>query len=499
MAHLHTPSSLPLKTPVDHFRAKGARQKIHPREQVLLWVVSAQLVFLPWALGGMRAWSQWIALGMSVLAFFLSLLPRNYEAEGGQAPFRLYTWPKLLRFPIFWLGLVFLGYITTQALNPAWVFNTDGKVWWMRPVPNTEWLPSGVEVPFERWGPWRMLVIYSSVWLVGCASWIGFTRRRSLQTLFTVLAANAFLLALLGLAQRALESDKMFFLFKAPVYYFVSSFIYKNHAGAFFNLTLTLCVGLAWWHYARAERRLDKSSPSGVFAFFSTAVAMIVFLSYSRMATLLMAAALLVLITLFLWRHYFGVERERRNWWMLFLFAAVVVAFGRVGVGSVQADRVVQSIESLGRQGNFESTNFRFQAARATWDMAQERWVQGWGVGSWRFIFPNYQKKYPNIYLSDGKRLYWEHAHNDYLELLAEVGVIGCSVLLLPVGYAGFRAIRLRVWRNPLALCVLLGVGVTAVHSVIDFQFYNPAILTTWWVLLFATVRWVELEEIAGA
>ena len=41
-----------------------------------------------------------------------------------------------------------------------------------------------------------------------------------------------------------------------------------------------------------------------------------------------------------------------------------------------------------------------------------------------------------------------------------------------------------------------MGLVVTLVHLTVDFNFFNPAILTTWCVFLFAIVRWVELEEV---
>lgn len=490
------PSPIPSPSPLESFRSKPGRKKIHALEVALIVVVALQLVFLPWALGGMKAWSQWISLGLSALAFVISLVPRLYADAGpDRVPFKLYTWPKLRRFPIFWLGLLLFAYILTQTQNPAWIYASDARGWWLRAVEYKTWAPTGVDVPFAWWGPWRMLVIYGAVWLTVCASWIGFTRRRSLQILLAVLAGNAFALAILGLAQRALESNKMFFLFKAEVYYFVASFIYKNHAGAYFNLLLALCAGLSWWHYERAQRRLDKSSPSGVFAFFGTAAAMIVFLSYSRMATLLMAAMLLTLIGLFVWRHFFRVESERRNWWLLVTLVLLVGGFGRIGVGSVKTSRVIESFEALSHQGAFEPGNYRFQAARATWDMAKDKLVLGWGSGSWRFVFPKYQQHYPSIYMNQGKRVYWEHAHNDYLELLSEFGIVGCLIFVAGLGYAGIRLLRLHAWQNPLACCVVLGVLVTAAHSVVDFQFFNPAILTTWCVLLFLSIRWLEMEE----
>jgi len=72
----------------------------------------------------------------------------NEETAPGQPPFRLYTWPKLARFPVFWIGLLFLAYIAIQGFNPAWLYATDGQGWWMTAAQPIAWLPSSVDVPF---------------------------------------------------------------------------------------------------------------------------------------------------------------------------------------------------------------------------------------------------------------------------------------------------------------------------------------------------------------
>ena len=458
-------------------------------------MVAAQLVFLPWALGGTREWGQIISLVLAAIGFGVALTPRNYDEDtSGQVPFCLYTWPKLLRFPIFWLGLAFLGYIVVQALNPAWVYESGGESW-MRQIKHITWLPAGVQVPFEQGGPWRMLVIYASVWLSVCAVWIGCTRRKSLQVLFSVLAANAFLLAGLGIAQRALGATKIFWFWQPQYAYFVSSFIYKNHAGAYFNLLLSLCAGLAYWHYDRSERRHDKSSPSGLFAFFGTAVAMIILFSYSRTATLLMFAFLLLTFAIFIWRGLVKTGLGNRNKLMLLIGVIALTAFVRIGLVSLPTERFIESMERLQGDMRESRSGARLPAAQATWDMARDRLLTGWGSGSFMFNFPAYQQHYPAIFMPDGRRMVWEHAHDDYLELLAELGIIGTGILLVGLGYAFVTMFKVSTWRNPLALVLCMGLLVTAIHSIVDYNFYNPAILTTWCVLMFAMIRWVELEE----
>ncbi|MDO8543521.1 MAG: O-antigen ligase domain-containing protein, partial [Opitutaceae bacterium] len=252
------PNYSDLQKPLEHFRANTKRLRVHPAELTLLWIICAHLVFLPWAIGAMRPWAQWISFGFSVLSFGMALMPRTYTAEHTASnQFRLIMWPKLARFPIFWLGLGLLGYVLTQALNPAWTFQTDGKGWWMASTPHKDWLPTGVDVPFNRWGPWRMLLIYTAGWLTVCAMWVGFTRRRSVQVFFVTLAVNGLLVAAFGVAQRLFGNGKIYWFYKSVNDSFFSSFVYKNHAGAYLVLALAVTCGLAGWFYMRGLRRLE--------------------------------------------------------------------------------------------------------------------------------------------------------------------------------------------------------------------------------------------------
>src|SRR5688572_5907275 len=80
-----------LQRPLENFRARTKRVKLHPRELAVVWLVGAHLVFLPWALGAMWPWAHWTSLAFSVVAFGLTLLPRNYvDEQSGAADFKLH-------------------------------------------------------------------------------------------------------------------------------------------------------------------------------------------------------------------------------------------------------------------------------------------------------------------------------------------------------------------------------------------------------------------------
>ena len=457
--------------------------------------MAAHLVFLPWALGTMHVWSQCISFGFSVLSLGLALRPRMYSEEYtvGEA-FRLHTLPRLLRFPIFWLGLLFLLYILVQALNPAWEYVQNDRFWWLQGVACVDWLPAGMHTPFAQASPWRSLMIYASAWLMVCTVWIGFTRRKSLRILLIVLAVNASGLALFGLIERAMGADRIFWLWKPPAGYFVASFIYRNHAGAYFNLLLAVTCALAFWYHRRRLRHMERSSPAVVFGFFAMVLAMFVLYSYSRGATLLMAGFLTVILAIAGFRLFTSPDTGRSPI-VIAVFAVLLLAFAGVGLATLKTDVFTARFKMLSHDAEDLPVKGRLVTAQATWEMAQDKLLTGWGAGSFRFYFPVYQVRHPEITTAWGQRLLWEHTHNDYLELLSEVGALGCSLLVAGWLYYIARLIRLRCWRHPLAALLLAGCLVTMLHAGFDFPFFNPAILITWCCLWPVMVRWLELEQ----
>ena len=140
-----------------------------------------------------------------------------------------------------------------QALNPAWRFLKNEDAWWLVPLHPIAGLPSSVDAPFARSNSWRALSIFGSLILVTSSVWVGFSRRKSYHALFALLVANATVLAIFGLIERMSGTDRIFGSYHPSNYLFVASFIYPNHAGAYFNLMVGLCTGLAWWHYQRAH------------------------------------------------------------------------------------------------------------------------------------------------------------------------------------------------------------------------------------------------------
>jgi O-antigen ligase len=98
-------------------------------------------------------------------------------------------------------------------------------------------------------------------------------------------------------------------------------------------------------------------------------------------------------------------------------------------------------------------------------------WV-GIGMGGFETVFPQYQS-----FSSD---LTWDHAHNDYTELLAETGVAGGTLALLALGsffWLAFRHLRRKLAHRVgwIPFGASLGCCGLLVHSLVDFNLHIPA------------------------
>jgi O-antigen ligase len=107
-----------------------------------------------------------------------------------------------------------------------------------------------------------------------------------------------------------------------------------------------------------------------------------------------------------------------------------------------------------------------------TWRIFIDHPTLGTGFGTFQGVFPRYETLY------DGNVVF--HAHNDYLEALAETGLVGgilCATFLILLFHGAWK--RLRAATNSLDLAFHIGAlaacsGLLA-HGLVDFNFHIPS------------------------
>jgi O-antigen ligase len=468
------------------------------RERAVAVTLGVLVVFMPWAFGARNVWAQWTALGLAAVAVLFALAPMRGErivrGEGGEgdAPARAGGWRRLVRFPLFWLGLVYLGFVLCQALNPAAV-RISTPLWWrLEFVDPVAWLPSGIQAPFERMNAWRILVIHGAAWLAVCAAWTGITERRGLLLVLNMFIAGGALLGLLGILQKVTGAKEIFWSVPSPAGGFHASYVYDNHAGAFLNLVVVAALGVGLWRHARGVKRMEKSTPAPIYVLAAVVAGCSLLTGGSRAAALLLLVFVVTAVGVtVLWRLLVRGEINRTLTVVCTGTAlAVVVAAGVF----LDARKAIDSALDVLKQQDSRDVLIRVTARQATWEMFEAQPLTGWGAGSFRHVFPLYQKNHPLIHKQGRFTLSWDHAHNDHVQLLAEKGLFGAGCAALALLWVGWRFLRDKIWSNPGHLLFGLGLIVPLAHAWVDFPLSNASILTCFVVLVTLLARWVEIN-----
>ena len=114
----------------------------------------------------------------------------------------------------------------------------------------------------------------------------------------------------------------------------------------------------------------------------------------------------------------------------------------------------------------------RVSIFKDTWQIVRDHPWAGTGLGTLETVFPRYESYY------DGRVV--DHAHNDYLELLADTGWIGGMCMLGFVALLAWRGVSgLRAANHPVCLSLYSGSLVACsgllLHSVADFNMHIPS------------------------
>jgi O-antigen ligase len=135
-------------------------------------------------------------------------------------------------------------------------------------------------------------------------------------------------------------------------------------------------------------------------------------------------------------------------------------------------DRVQARLGTLGEKETFEV------GRPEGWTTALP-WVKDfpvWGAGYGTFPYLEQLRRAPN----SGPDFFWDHAHNNYLEILLEGGAVGLAVGLAAIAAVyrfGLHGLMRRdeLRAGPLALGALFAFTTLVLHSFVDYGLYYPA------------------------
>jgi O-antigen ligase len=240
-------------------------------------------------------------------------------------------------------------------------------------------------------------------------------------------------------------------------------FANRNHFAGFMELVLPLSLVPLVLGRVRRERW----AVVGLFAVLPVAA---LFLSASRGGIVSFAVQLSFLALLMI-RRRAKVGKQLLVGGAVLLAALLIVSW--LGVG-----QILQRFSSL---QSLEVTEGKRAAMRnGTWHIFLDHPVAGTGLGTLQIVYPAYETLY------DGKIV--NHTHNDYLEALAETGLLGglcCAwflVVLVSQSWSRLRQLE-RSFVGALQLSGMVACAGFLVHALVDFNFHIPSNLVMFFLM----------------
>ena len=469
--------------------ASGVGPRIPPSQRpirLLEWIVLGHagifLVWTTWAFGGGAEWMRpqfawWGSLGLVLTV--AALQDAEARKDGWMRPL-VWLWP-VVAFNVF----VLIG-----CLNPSFreiKFGTETVLVNHGGIP---WLPScarpAVALP--------ALCLFDAIW-ISCFNVALIVReRRALRGLLLVAVINALALAVFGTVQKLSHAKGIYFgevTTRQP--YFFASFIYHNHWGSFAVLMLAACLGLVWHVVRRSDARDFFHSPAFGGLVVVLLLAATVPLSTSRSCTVLVA--LLLGGALVHWIVWLLRRRRRKSVLLPLLGALAAIVLGATGVWFVAREsitmRLAKTQEQLGEMRTRGSVGSRGELYRNTWSMAKDKLWFGWGMASYQHVFTRFYNTQNSV---DRLPVFYRDAHSDWLQAIAEYGLVGSSLLALCAIVPVLR-LRRRHFANPLPAYLLAGCALLLLYAWLEFPFGNVSVVLSWWLCFFCAVQTARLLD----
>ncbi len=492
--------------------AHAFRPRVPPREIALVGLLLVNVLWLVYALGGVRLWGELGGLALAVAT--LLLLPRwgKGELEGAGSP----VW-RLLRLPLFWCGFGLYAWFVIQSWNLAWEWTTapDGRPKLLSLEPRVAWLPAGLLTPLDENNALRSMTYYAIPWLACSAAWAGLTTRRATRWLLHGLALLGVGFAVLALGQYFTRAERILGIFPTipakagtPIPFW-GTLINENHAAFFLILATGLCLGqfLSGWH---RDLRQFRTGGGAWLLYLGCAIV-------TTFATLMaQARGAIAAIILF---------------WLLFLAICSVFFIRRFGArgfalpGVILALFVVMGIKFVINPDIFErqrqewiktfslvenpEAEARYFMGRISWDMIADKPWLGHGAGSFRYTHLPYLQRYPEFRTQNprwlpnpitGKRerrvqtLWFQDAHVDLLQYVVEWGIVGCLFPLAGAAWLLYRGLRARHGWDSGGLTIVVAVLVVLLGGLVEFHLRIPLVLLYGCLSLTLAVKSADLE-----
>ena len=151
---------------------------------------------------------------------------------------------------------------------------------------------------------------------------------------------------------------------------------------------------------------------------------------------------------------------------------------------------ILNRILSIGNLAD-SSNSYRIRMWSITWNIIKDHWLVGVGFGHLPFkaTFETYIRTMPTY-----------HAHNTYLETMAEMGILGFIVFISFIFVLYKYSIKKLIkgkdrYIKTMTAGVLAGLSSVLVHGAVENILYIPRIIMTFWILVALILALMRISD----
>lgn len=280
---------------------------------------------------------------------------------------------------------------------------------------------------------------------------------KRLKTLVWVIIIFGFLYAFYAILQGVLSPNKIYGIYERQFAEPFGSFVNRHNFAAFMEMTIAVPLGLMFAGAVERDRRLLFITAIGLMG-----VALL--LSGSRGGLVALLAEIFFLVILTTKTKSYGQAALKIG--LAAALVAVIVA-GSIFIGGESS--LTRLAETSASQ---DFTTDRTHIWSVTLEIIKDNFPFGAGLGAFGVAYTPYDS------MSGLERV--EQAHNDYLQVLADAGIVGLIIgaffvfWLFRTGWQ--RAKTENAFRRGAAIGALAGCFAVLVHSIFDFVLHTTAI-----------------------
>jgi len=319
----------------------------------------------------------------------------------------------------------------------------------------------------------RLVLVQLATLLIYFAATLVFVDKpHRLHVLVRTIMIFGFCLAIFGLTQSFTSPTKVYWMRELPQSTAFGPFINRHHFAGYMELTIALPLGLLFAGGVDKDKRLLYVFIAGMMG-----IALVMTASRGGIISLVAQIMFLVVVTA-IWRSQ---SERRRTHSGRSHSGRLKYAGARVGMAAALLLGLFIGVMALGGEFSIyrfidsvntdDPTTGRAHFWAVTLDIIKAHPYVGTGLGAFGVVYTKYDSRNGLFRL--------EQAHNDYLQVLSDGGIIGgvlaLSFVVLLFYMALKRARSKDDFRRGVALAALSGCFAVLVHSFFDFTLHTTS------------------------